>query len=104
MIHQVMPQFTAAATQPIGPDIGSGVHQYPGTVQRRSIQKHDLGFVLDRLIRLRIQHLYAGCPLLVLVIEGLRDDGPGAYREITSRNRRWQGRRLSREIAAEWTA
>src|SRR5690606_8171418 len=40
VIHQVVPQFTGAAAQAVRPYIGSGAHQDPRGVQRRSTKEN----------------------------------------------------------------
>src|SRR5690606_4944646 len=39
MIHHVVPQLAAATAQAALPNIGCGVHQYPGAIEGRSIEE-----------------------------------------------------------------
>ncbi len=82
MIHQVMTKFAAAAAEPIRPDIRGGVHQYPGAVERGSIQENDLCIVFISLIGLGIQYLDPRCSLLVLIVQDFRHDTPRPNRQL----------------------
>ena len=104
MVHQVMPQFAAAAAQSVGPYIRSGIHQYPGAVQRRRIQENDLCKILVGLVRFRIQYLYARCLLFIFIIQDLGDNGPGTQCKLACLHRSRQRRRLCAEISPKWTA
>src|SRR5258706_1581203 len=60
MVHYIMPQFTTAAAKTIRPYIRGRIHQYPSTVQRRSIYKNNLCFVFVGFVCFRIQYFYTG--------------------------------------------
>src|SRR5690606_13793493 len=82
VIHNVVAQLAAAASQAIGPDIRCRIHQYPGAVERGSVQKDDLRLVLMDLIGFRIQHLYADGSFGILIVQYPRHDRPRTKRQI----------------------
>src|SRR6185437_16650791 len=61
VVHNIMAEFPAAAAQPVGPDVRSGIHQDPGTVQRGSIQENNLRVIGVCLVGFPIQNFYARC-------------------------------------------
>src|SRR3954469_1563892 len=40
MVHYIMSQFTTAASQTVGPDVGCRIHEHPCRIERRCIDKN----------------------------------------------------------------
>src|SRR5690606_30060854 len=88
VIHQYVPQFTGAAAQAVRPYIGSGAHQDPRGVQRRSTKENQRCLILDAFLRHGVNHAHAARTLAVAIVENLRHYGEGLQGEPVGRHRR----------------
>src|SRR5690606_29517075 len=82
MIHHVVPQLAAATAQAALPNIGCGVHQYPGAIEGRSIEEDHFSEIVIGLVVFSIEHRDAAGASGVFVVNNVDDNRPRPQREV----------------------
>src|SRR5690606_22346044 len=68
VVHYIVPQFAAAATQSVRPHICCRIHQHPSRIERRGANKNYLSKKLIRFICFSIHNLYTFRFLGILIV------------------------------------
>ncbi len=79
MVHNIMAQLAAAAAQAARPDISSRIHQHPGAIERRGVNKYNFSIIRISLVCFGIQHFHAFGTAGVFIIQNPGNDRVGAH-------------------------